>query len=71
MTEALKNKVRDGEILDVSDETQCAHWSAEFGIGVEELRRAALEAGYKVADVKAYFSNRENRAAGRSRRIDR
>jgi len=61
MAEERKNRVRDGEIIDVGDETQCEHWSAEFGITTEELRRAVTEAGYKVADVRAYFANRENR----------
>lgn len=61
MTEELKHRRRDGEIIDVNDETQCGHWSAEFGISTHELRQAVMEAGYKVADVKAYFTNHGNR----------
>jgi hypothetical protein len=37
------------------------HWSAEFGVSVDELQRAVRETGSRVADVRAYFENRANR----------
>lgn len=61
MAEAPKNRIGESELIDVTDETQCEHWSAEFGVSTDELERAVREAGNRVADVRAYFGNRANR----------
>jgi hypothetical protein len=62
MVQEFKNSIGEAERIDATDETQCEHWSAEFGVSTEELRHALLEAGSnRVADVRAYFRNRANR----------
>jgi hypothetical protein len=61
MAEELKNRIGESELIDVNDETQREHWSAEFGVSPDELRQALGAAGNRVADVRAYFDNRANR----------
>lgn len=61
MAEELKNRIGENLPIDVTDETQCEHWSAEFGVSTDELKRVVREAGSRVADVRAYFNNRANR----------
>lgn len=62
MAEELKNRVSEGEIIDVTDLNQLEHWSAEFHVSPDDLQRAAREAGNRIADLRAYFANRANRA---------
>lgn len=56
-----KNRIPESEIIDVTDENQREHWCAEFDVSAEELQRAVIEAGHRVADVRAYFESRANR----------
>lgn len=61
MAEELKNRMAEGEFIDITDETQCEHWSAEFRVSTDELAEAVRVAGSRVADLRAYFDNRANR----------
>jgi molybdenum cofactor biosynthesis enzyme MoaA len=61
MAEALKNRVGEVELIDLMDGNALEHWSAQFGVSVDELQRAVRETGSRVADVRAYFENRANR----------
>lgn len=61
MAGQLKNRIGESEHIDITDETQCEHWSAEFGVSADELKRVIEAAGNRVADVRAYLENRANR----------
>jgi hypothetical protein len=49
---------RDGDRIDVDQESQCRYWSDKFGINADQLREVVRQVGPMISDVQRRLRDR-------------